>query len=58
MNRERVVDIINKVIIAQGEIQRAEIWLSRLHGDLAKLLKELVAIEVQCGINATEKKSD
>jgi hypothetical protein len=42
MDKEAVVDLINKAAIAQGEIQRAMIWLSRLHKDLHELMKQLV----------------
>jgi hypothetical protein len=39
---EKTVDMINKVVIAQGEIQRIMIWLSRLHKDLQEFEKELI----------------
>jgi hypothetical protein len=42
MDKETVVDLINKVVIAEGEIQRSIIWLSRLHGDLQELTKKLI----------------
>jgi len=42
MDKEQKADLINKICMAQGEIQRVMIWLSRLHKDLDGLLKELV----------------
>lgn len=36
-------DILNKIVIAQGEIQRIIIWLSRLYGDLEELKKLMIS---------------
>ena len=41
-DHEKTVDMINKVVIAQGEIQRIMIWLSRLHKDLQEFEKKLI----------------
>lgn len=43
MDKESICDLLNKVIIAQGESQRVIIWLSRFYEDLEKLKRELIA---------------
>ena len=42
MRTEDLVELINKIVIAEGEIQRVMIWLSRLHKDLQEFEKELI----------------
>jgi len=46
MNREQKADLINRIVVSQGELQRLMIWASRLFDDLEKLKRE-VMIEVE-----------
>ena len=41
MEREKLAELMNKISIAQGEAQRALIWLKRFYDDLEILKKEL-----------------
>jgi len=41
MEREKLAELMNKISIAQGEAQRALIWLKRFYDDLEVLKIEL-----------------
>ena len=45
MNKEQKADLINKIVVSQGELQRLMIWASRLFDDLEKLKMEVMVGE-------------
>ncbi len=42
-NPDSIVDLINVVIIVQGEVQKIFVWAKRLEADLDRLMRELIA---------------
>ena len=41
-NSSMTVELLNKIAITQGELQRLMIWASRLFDDLEKLKREVL----------------
>jgi len=42
MESNEKVDLLNKIIATQGDLQRLMIWASRLFDDLEKLKREVM----------------
>jgi len=47
MDKEKKVDLLNKMIATQGDIQRAIIWLTRMDKDIDEFKKELFKDDTQ-----------
>ena len=45
MDRDDEADLINKIVIAQGELLRLMIWAKRLYNDLEPLKRLLILDE-------------
>ena len=45
MNKDEEADLINEIVIAQGELLRLMIWAKRLYTDLEPLKKLLILDE-------------